>query len=105
MPVCFNLTLRGETEPSLLTKVDEHICETFNVPCDPVKWYNAWYDYIGFRLALGWNWAKIETEVDEDIARQTTDEYRAFYQRMKEILNFLQSNYSANGWREVGKRA
>jgi hypothetical protein len=96
MPNCFTLTPIGKTEPALLTSVDEAICNHFGAPVDPVKYYFGWFDCIGFRLATGSSFDKMEAEFsaeDED-----------YYRRMLEIVKFLKANYTSDAFAQIGGR-
>ena len=100
MPVCFNLTRKGEKMPTNLVEVDQRICTHFSVTCDDNKWYHGWYDSIGFRLALGKTFAEINAEYDATIDKYKDQEDVSYWRRMKEIAEFLDTNYTTDAWRE-----
>ena len=97
MPNCFQLTRKGETTPTVLTKVDEHICQFLNVPCNDVAWVEGWYDVIGFRLAIGQSW--------DDMRQYFIHECRShdFSIKMLRIINFLDDHYTSDCWVEIGR--
>ena len=91
MPVCFQLTKKGETEPSTLVKVDEAICTHFGWPIHPQDYVYGWYDSIGFMLATGKSWDQIRVELRDGWGFQ--DERQA-------IVDFLEANYTTGIWWE-----
>jgi hypothetical protein len=68
MPNCFQLCRDGQAVA--LQQIDEEMCNHFNAPCDPVRWFRGWYDFIGFDLATGRDFAQIRAiyEADPDLS-------------------------------------
>ena len=87
MPSCFQLTLRGESEPMNLIKVDEMICSHFNAPVDADKWYENWYNEIGLGLAMGRTWEQIK------------DTYSK-WPEVVAIADYLEATFTTNSWYE-----
>lgn len=85
MPACFQLTRKGESEPSTLNSVDEAIANHLGIAVHPTKWCVGWYDTIGFSLACGKSFADLR-EIDKD-----DKEYLS-------IINFLDENYTTNAF-------
>ena len=92
MTVCFQLTKKGETEPSTLVKVDEAICAHFGWPVHPQDYVYGWFDSIGFMLAMGDSWDKIRVELRLG-SWNFQDERQA-------IVDFLEANYTTGSWWE-----
>lgn len=88
MSYCFALTKMGETRPSTLSRIDEHICESLGVPCDDDRYYMDWYDTIGLGIAMG----------------QSPEEIRSWLNPKKwPILEILVSGYEWYNWRKIGR--
>lgn len=49
-----------------LVDVDEDICNALCVDSDPVKFYEAWVDTIGFSLAVSNSWEKARERWQDD---------------------------------------
>lgn len=88
MPACIQLFKKGESTPTTFQQIDEEICAHFNVPCDPVRWYEQWYDCICVFLAMGKSF---------DYVRETYKDYP----RLVEITDWLEANYRPNAWYQV----
>ena len=65
MPVCFELTPKGEELPVKLVEVDRKMCEAFNAPVHPDYWFQNWNNVIGLGLACGQTWERLR-EVNAD---------------------------------------
>lgn len=103
MPSCFSLTRKhgpNTKEPESLITVDEAICSFMSLPCDPDKWCEGWYGFIGFRLALGQDFGKIEAELVEIKNKCESIQSREHYQRLQDINAFLSREYTSDAWRE-----
>jgi len=98
MPNCIQLIRKGSTEPISFQDIDAELCAHFNVPCDPVNWYEGWYDIIAFSLACGASFDDIERRFQSYI-----DEGRD-YHRLMEINTYLSRNFTPNTWVEIGRR-
>jgi hypothetical protein len=64
------------------------MCAHFGVTPDPVTWYQNWENIEGLGLAMGFSWDKMR-EINPD---------------RKEIIDWLEANYDADAWAEVGRR-
>jgi hypothetical protein len=91
MPNCFQLTKKGESEPTSLVKVDEEICAHLGREVHPKWWCCGWYDIIGFSLAMGDDFAKIRGWLEAN----------NFSEDMIKILDYLEANYTASSWYET----
>jgi hypothetical protein len=102
MPICFQLYDKSKPEegPVSLSKVDEEMCEHFQVPCDPIKYLGGWFDCIGFRLALGKTFEEIREQIDGYLAadKQHQDGYVEFYENMLLMLSYLEERYTPNAF-------
>lgn len=58
MPNCFQLTRGGVAVP--LATIDEEMCRHFDEPCDPDRYFRAWYACIGWDLAMGRSFEEIK---------------------------------------------
>lgn len=93
MPSCFQLTKKGETEPSKLCKVDEEICAFLGEPVHEKYWSHSWPNAIGFTIAA------LGVHLGTEKLRQIIAEYED--PKLLEILKFLEDNYSSRAWYEV----
>lgn len=87
MPNCFTLTRKGETEPTSLETIDCVVCQRF--PDDftyQSDTYAAWFEVIGFMLAMG---------VTFDTMLTTRFSIGS---RMHRVAAFLNEHYVANAW-------
>lgn len=94
MPNCFTLARKSEpTKPVALTVIDEEMCKHFNVKCDPKIYYCYWYDWIGFRLAMGKDFKSIREGIIE-----IADVEPEFEKRLVEICDWLDTNFVSDAW-------
>ena len=87
MPVCFQLTKKGETKPSAINDIDKDLWDTFadGEPEGNDKYFANWYNTVGMMLAMGKTWEEIkEVYKDNDIS----------------VIEYLEENYSPYAWRE-----
>lgn len=84
MSHCFQLTRKGESEPSKLQSVDEHLCQHFNTEVHPENWFRNWYNIIGLGLAMGYTFREI---------KEKTTGY-------EDLIDFLESEYDATSFRD-----
>jgi hypothetical protein len=84
MPRCFALYPKGGTEKISLQDVDKELCEFFGVKVSETEWLGNWYNTIGLSLAIGHDWGKI----------------REFFPEMKNIIDFMEENYTPDSWKE-----
>jgi len=89
MPACFQLTRKGDTEPSRFCDLDEAICQHLGVNADPVKYIYGWYDTVGLRLALGYSFNTIIDNLKEVGAWE-----------LVAIAAYLNEHYISNAWHE-----
>ena len=85
-------------------EIDRELCAHFNVPCDDVHWYNGWYNYIGFALAMGSDWSKIQDNIQEIIhERQEENDSDGveYWTRMQQIRQYLAERFNSSAWYEV----
>lgn len=93
MPNCFQLTRKGETQPSSLVKIDEEICGLVGQPVDARHYCFGWFDIIGFPLACGKSYSDIRQQFMEDGFENTFPEILT-------ILGYLEENYTPKAWYE-----
>lgn len=102
MPNCFQLTLKGHKEASMLQDVDAHICQHFNTPCHEKHWHHGWYNYIGFMIAMGKTFEWLRRDMDWGIL--SYPDYVSMTQgyewHMRDIIDFLDQNYTTDAWCE-----
>ena len=96
MPNCFQLTRVGETEPTVLTALDEEICRHLGVEVHPRFWVEGWYDTIGFQIAMG-------SRLGSEELRERVRDYPV-RGRLPEILEYLERNFTSDAWAEIGRR-
>ena len=85
MPNCFQLLRDGVAIP--LAAVDEEMCRHFEAPCHPTRYYESWYDTIGYGLAQG----------------RSFDEIRSTYAdipRLVEVATWIETHFTVRAWHE-----
>lgn len=87
MPACFTLTPIGTNEPATLQSIDDAMRVHFGAPPDTVNWYENWYEFIGYALAMGKDWNSIRTYYP-----------RPEYNEVCDIVDWLEANYVPNQW-------
>ncbi len=109
MPNCFQLTRKGEREPTALQAINAELCAAFNEPCNPVDWFHGWYNYIGFCLAMGktFEWLKAEChkfslEKSTDGSPEANGQHAAYWLKMLAIAEWLDEHFTADAWAEIG---
>lgn len=101
MPNCIQLTKHGEQKATPFVVIDQEICTHFNVPCHPKQWHHGWYDFIGFMLAIGKDWAWLHAECKDPYpGKQMDAETTAYWQHMDDIVTFLEQRYTTAAWYE-----
>lgn len=108
MAVCFQLYRKATGEgPLSLNLVDEEICREFKAVPHPTRYFQAWYNNIGFMLACGKTWQDIrgvqERYLAQDLAHGAWNRI-AHNIALLQILRFMESNYSQAVWAEFGRR-
>lgn len=81
----FTLTLKGETKPMNLAKVDEFICDKLNEPVDPEDWCHNWYNTLGFSIAIGHSLAQMRHVWSYD-------------KSLIKIINILEEHFTTDAW-------
>jgi hypothetical protein len=94
MPVCFQLTKVGNSEPTPFQDIDNEICQNLGLEWDNDKYTHHWYDSIGLRLAIGQSWDEI---VDEYKSRGGDCPWV-----LVSIVAYLREHYLVENWREIG---
>jgi hypothetical protein len=97
MPVCFQLTKKGEETAAKLAVVDDLLCAHFGVTPDEKRYYMGWYDIIGLRLALGQTFETIQHYLDQQAVES---KYKDDYARLAQINTWLSLHYTTDHWRE-----
>jgi hypothetical protein len=89
MPNCFQLIRDGEAVP--LVKVDEEMCQHFGAVCDADVYFRAWYNTIGYDLAMGRSFLEIE-----EIYASPPWEGSG----LTEVARWMSANFSSRSWYE-----
>lgn len=74
-------------------QLDEEICRELGKECDPVRWYESWYEVIVFGFALGHSFESMRKHLGE-----SKDE------ALLEVLDYLEKHYEFSTHREFGRR-
>ena len=101
MANCFTLTRKGESKPASLQAIDDEMRVEFGEEPDAERWLWGWYDTIGFALALGRDWDQIRGKYTQDHYASDGGE---FAQNTVRVIDWLEANFTANAWVEVGRR-
>jgi hypothetical protein len=88
MPNCFSLTDKRTGELASLSGVDDRMREHFGAPPDPDKFYESWYNVIGFALACG----RTLPELIERLAGKD--------EALHAIALWLAEHYTSDAWAE-----
>lgn len=84
MPSCFQLTRKGDTEPSNLQHIDRCICQALDIPFSEDQWAGGWYNSIGLLLAVG----------------KTFDEILDMQLSNHRIVAYLAEHYTSDSWHQ-----
>lgn len=98
MPACYQLIDKKTGKPEVLQEIDRKMCEAFNQPCDPTKWFHNWHNEIGFRLAIGQSFEDIKKEYEGYVTNPESDGERNYYSLSLEVLRWLEDNYTSNAF-------
>lgn len=113
MPLCFDLTRKGETKPTALNKLDEEFCQLLAQPVHKTDYVFGWFDFIGFRLAEGKNYDEIAVDIqerrkeliarydqleDKDKSIRMLEAVNEIYGGYERILEYMRENYTPNSW-------
>ena len=96
MAVYFSLTRKGSNSPEKFSVIDEELCEMLIEPVDPVRYVFCWFDIIGLFIAIGKSYSEIRVILNKVTAGE--HDYRDYIQLTK-IVDYLEANYDAEGWR------
>jgi hypothetical protein len=100
MPNCFSLTRKSNPEAGAvpLAQVDKEMCEHFNVPCNPVKYYQDWYNWLGYGFAMGRSFDDMRAYIKEHDNPELMD-------HDLEIVDWMEANFTPDAWAEIGRRS
>lgn len=110
MPNCFQLTRKTEPEkgPVSLNAIDAELCGVLGREVHPTAYCMGWFDYIGFKLAMGRSFEEIKAKIISSIAENQGAGKEAgdveYYQDMLTLANYLDANFTSDSWAEIGKR-
>ena len=100
MPNCIQLISRETNEATKFSTIDDRLCQWLGVEPDKERYHAAWYDIIGFRLALGQSFAQIKEYFTKEMQ---TSKYSDEYAHLWRIADWLETNYTCNAWAEIGR--
>jgi hypothetical protein len=101
MPACFSLRKKDVKELSRFADIDDEMCAAFGIPSDEKKYYMGWYDYIGFKLAVGQSFADIIRQLESDVAEYPEEQ---FSKDMLAIALWLDKYYTSDAWYDRSAR-
>lgn len=106
MPNCFQLFyLNGDKEPVAFQQVDNAICHNLELPWDEKRYVNGWFDFIGFKLAMGQTFQQIADDLQKTIAEDAEGGIVCEWTvTMLRINHYLMEHYTCNAWVEIGRR-
>lgn len=94
MPNCFQLLRDGVAED--LIKIDEELCRHFGADCHPTRYYQGWYDVIGYDLAKGHSFAQIKSYLTASGYENAS--------ALVQIAEWLESCFTVRSWVEIGRQ-
>lgn len=97
MPSCFQLTRKGDSEPSSLQHIDCCLCQHFELPWSADKWAANWYNNIGLMLAIGHSFEKII-----DTCNSITGYEADHANLMMRMSAYLNEHYTSDAWHQHG---
>jgi len=110
MPNYFQLTRKSNLKagPVSFVEIDEEICKHFGVEPEPLggRYYYEWYESIGFRLAIGKTLEQTRAqfvEYTQEPEDKHSPNYKAYYERLIEIVDYLNEHYTSDAWAQIGK--
>lgn len=90
MPNCLKLLRDGIAVP--LVQIDEEMCRHFGEPIHPRLYFRAWYECIGWNLAMG----------------RSFEEIRAIYadpewadSGLSAVAQWLEAHFTPQSWHEI----
>lgn len=113
MPSCIRLEAKdghliaapGEHAKGFHALDEELACHFGDTP-DPKLWYYEWYNVIGLKLALGQTLEEAVTSLQKTLKdmryrpKPATLNALAFQQRLVQIAEYLNANYTTDAWKE-----
>jgi hypothetical protein len=108
MPVCFQLTRKGEQAPTPLNTIDKELCLLLGKDVHPHMYVIGWFDCIGFKLAMGCRLdsQEITTEIDDWFQEYPDDDANTIARNLERkhgmlrCLAYLQEHYTDRSWYE-----
>lgn len=97
MAIYFQLISKVTNEPESINKIDEFICNHFNQAIDEHKYYNSWYDFIGFELAYGKSFSEIIETFSLELQEPAKNQSQ-FVLNLLAIAKLLDQHYISNHW-------
>jgi hypothetical protein len=99
---CFSLIRKTDKDagPVSLQKIDNEMCEHFNVVPDAKEYYYSWVDTIGLALSIGQAFDDIVKDCHADIGEYPAD--MGYYKRKLEIAKYLNEHCVPDAWIEIG---
>ncbi len=88
MPNCFQLYRNGTAVP--LNIIDEEMCRYFSADCHPTRYFMAWYDWVGYFLAMG--------KTFDEIRALSRDGELAY---LIEIIDWIEAHFQPTSWHEM----
>jgi hypothetical protein len=70
-----------------LNKINEMICEAFDLEVHPKHYAKGWYNIIGFGIAIG-----------NDLGSEKLRDFCDDVEDMPEILKFLEERFTSDAW-------
>jgi hypothetical protein len=101
---CYSYTPKGGTEPEFLNVVDEKIAEHLGVPVHKTQWVENWDNVVSMFVASGYTLPEVRNVIVEWQSQDEfkTEEDQQHLANLIRICDFLDSNYVAQAWREMG---
>lgn len=105
MPNCICFYRNGEKEATTLNKIDEEICGLFGAEVHPTRYYNFWFDVIGFHLAMGKTYEEIAVGFLDSIKNILGEKINwtdsaLDYGKYMVMVAYLRENYKTKAWYE-----
>lgn len=113
MPNCFQLTRKTELDkgPVGLNTIDAELCGVLGREVHPTCYVRGWFDYIGWKLAMGSSFQEIREHIQgmlDDMAEDGSGEQDVasvnHASDMLKLCNYLDANFTSDAWAEIGKR-
>ena len=86
MPNCFQLHRDGAAVSFLI--VDEEMCRHFDAACHPTRYFEGWYDTIGYGLAAGDSFDQIRSTY-------------ADFPILVRVADWIEANFTPVRWYET----